>query len=113
MEVTADEILVDVGEEVVVDELSVEVGELVVVSEPPEMVVEQGVEDETPIAVVEGTICTEGAAKDVTLGKELELTGGLAEVTRVVKAAAVGIDDAGLDAGAPEAHSLSTGTLMT
>ena len=57
MEVTADEILVDVGEEVVVDELSVEVGELVVVSEPPEMVVEQGVEDETPIAVVEGTIC--------------------------------------------------------
>lgn len=48
----------------------------------------------------------------MTLGKDLELTSGLAEMTRVVKAAAVGVDDAGLDAGAPEAISISTGTLM-
>ena len=94
------------------------------------VVVEESVEEELLVAVVEGTedgtlvevgdTVVDGPLADVErraveepLGKEPELTGRLAEVTKVVKGAAVAGDDAGLDASVPVAGPLLPGMVTT
>lgn len=64
-------------------------------------------------AAEDGPLTDSGGAAEVEpLGSALELAGGLAEVTKVVGAAAVAASDAGLDTGIAVAGSLSVGILM-
>ena len=87
------EILVEVEEEAIVrEEAPVEVGEEAIVDEP--------------------LTDTEGVVDDKPLGKVLELTDGLADVTKVVNAAAVAVDDARLDASVPAVGSSLAGIVM-
>lgn len=113
---------VELVEVIEVDEgdILVEVEEETILDEPLVVVVEESVEDERLVVVMEvgeaivdePLADTEGVVEDESLGEVLEPTDGLADVTKVVRAAAVAVDDPGLDAGEFVAGSLPAGRLM-
>lgn len=123
-----DDALVEVGGEVVGDtsvedgggvvgETSVEVGEVAIEEAGSELGGEACIMDDDTLAGVEGEATvdepladTKGIIGDEPVGKELEFTGGLAEVAKVVGVAPVASGIAGLGADTAVAVPSLTGT---
>lgn len=112
-----DDALVEDGGDVVGD-TSVEVGEVAMEEASSELGGEACIMDDDTLAGVEGEATvdepladTKGIIEDEPVGKELEFTGGLAEVAKVVGVAPVASGIAGLGADTAVAVPSLTGTL--